>query len=527
MTERRGNSVWASVRRGNAWLAAVAAGFSIIVSASSAQNETRTLEIYNIHTKETTRVTFKSKGRYDSEGLDKLNHVFRDWRLDEPTKMDPKLFDLLWELKTELGANEPIHLISGHRSQKTNNMLRRTRGGQAKKSLHILGRAADVTFPDVPLERLRNAALVKQRGGVGYYPRSGVPFVHVDTGRVRHWPSIPKTQLAAILKRGVPKSPVRQVQEVAVAAVDAPPPKAKPASPLESVPAPMTLAALDSPRAPAPTASAVAAPAERRNTGNSESESSAADQEFQGRDWGETWLAPSRPRDLPQPRLKPTLVAGVAASQRDAPSSRLSTSLAPSTMAGYADPGAPVSGGKPGQLLDGTNTPLAGMIADAERLSALAALGGDSRATAAEAEDAETDEALTEAETVRPGAAPTRGPAPQARPIVTASLSPSNFRPFRQAIENRFRAIVFAPAHAHVFEPTPDIVSSFRPSDGVDRGLALHGSLFADTLVGAFAPQPAETAYNPATLRVAQAQPKAETGLFAYARRVMAWLVGD
>ncbi len=49
---------------------------------------------------------------------------------------------------------------------------------------------------------LRNSALVWEWGGVGYYPTSGVPFVHVDTGRVRMWPRIPRLELAALFPSG-------------------------------------------------------------------------------------------------------------------------------------------------------------------------------------------------------------------------------------------------------------------------------------------------------------------------------------
>ncbi|MGE0464565.1 MAG: YcbK family protein, partial [Vicinamibacterales bacterium] len=45
--------------------------------------------------------------------------------------------------------------------------------------------AIDIRLADVPLPKLREAALAAGRGGVGYYPASN--FVHVDTGRVRQW----------------------------------------------------------------------------------------------------------------------------------------------------------------------------------------------------------------------------------------------------------------------------------------------------------------------------------------------------
>jgi uncharacterized protein YcbK (DUF882 family) len=158
----------------------------------------RTLSLYNIHTKETVTVAYKKGGKYIPDALDKLNWAFRDWRKNEATKMDPELFDLLWEIHTELGSREPIHVISGYRAHDTNEMLRQTVGGQASQSRHILGKAADVQFPDVPLKQLRYSALVREKGGVGYYPTSAIPFVHVDTGRVRHWPRLPRYELALL-----------------------------------------------------------------------------------------------------------------------------------------------------------------------------------------------------------------------------------------------------------------------------------------------------------------------------------------
>jgi uncharacterized protein YcbK (DUF882 family) len=47
------------------------------------------------------------------------------------------------------------------------------------------GQAIDIRLADVPLVKLKAAALSAHRGGVGYYPASD--FVHVDIGRVRAW----------------------------------------------------------------------------------------------------------------------------------------------------------------------------------------------------------------------------------------------------------------------------------------------------------------------------------------------------
>jgi uncharacterized protein YcbK (DUF882 family) len=181
-------------------LGAIAAlGSSQLTAAFSS---TRTISFFHIHTKETVTVTYKKDGKLIPDAMDKIDWIMRDWRRNEKTRMDPATIDILWEMHTELGSKEPIHIICGYRSRGTNDMLRRTVGGQASESQHITGKAVDVTFPDVSLKQIRYAALVREQGGVGYYPTSGIPFVHVDTGRVRHWPRLPRYELALLFPNG-------------------------------------------------------------------------------------------------------------------------------------------------------------------------------------------------------------------------------------------------------------------------------------------------------------------------------------
>jgi len=164
--------------------------------------KTRTISLYNIHTKDTVSVQYMKDGRHVPEAMERINWALRDWRKDESHKMDPALVDLLWEIHAELGSNEPIQVISGFRSRATNELLRKTVGGQASESRHLTGQAVDVHFPDVPLKKIRYSALIRERGGVGYYPTSALPFVHVDTGSVRHWPRLPRYELALLFPNG-------------------------------------------------------------------------------------------------------------------------------------------------------------------------------------------------------------------------------------------------------------------------------------------------------------------------------------
>jgi uncharacterized protein YcbK (DUF882 family) len=183
------------------WALAVAA-VAVAAPLVAASFDNRTIAIHNIHTNETLTIEYKRNGTYIPDAMEKINHVMRDWRRNETIKMDPALIDLLWEVHNELGSQQPIDLICGYRSRGTNEMLRRTVGGQASESRHIMGKAADVQFPDVPLKRLRYAGLVHERGGVGYYPTSALPFVHLDTDRVRAWPRLPRVELALLFPTG-------------------------------------------------------------------------------------------------------------------------------------------------------------------------------------------------------------------------------------------------------------------------------------------------------------------------------------
>ena len=169
---------------------------------ASAEGDTRTLSFHHLHTGEDITVTFKRNGRYDDAALKKLDWFMRDWRKEQETHMDPHLFDLLWEAYREVGATQPIDVVCGYRSPDTNAMLRARSSGVAQNSQHINGQAMDFFIPGVPLEKIREVGLRLQRGGVGFYPTSGSPFVHMDTGTIRHWPRMTHDQLAKVFPDG-------------------------------------------------------------------------------------------------------------------------------------------------------------------------------------------------------------------------------------------------------------------------------------------------------------------------------------
>jgi uncharacterized protein YcbK (DUF882 family) len=169
---------------------------------AAAEGETRTVSLHHIHTNEDITITYKRDGRYDEAALDKINWLLRDWRRNKVIRMDPQLIDLVWEVQRETGSKQPIWVVCGYRSPETNAMLRRRSRGVARFSQHMLGHAMDFYVPGAQLEELRVIGLRLQRGGVGFYPSSGSPFVHMDTGGVRMWPRMTRNELLRVFPNG-------------------------------------------------------------------------------------------------------------------------------------------------------------------------------------------------------------------------------------------------------------------------------------------------------------------------------------
>ena len=168
--------------------AALVPARALAATAAPAPRRERVLSFVHTPTGARLRVAYCCNGEYQPDAMQQINHLLRDFRLDEIKPIDPKLLDLLHELGGIVDAGQPFHVISGYRSPRTNLMLRERGGahtGVANKSLHMVGKAIDIRIPGVRLDHLRGAAKSLRLGGVGYYPSSN--FVHVDTGRVRYW----------------------------------------------------------------------------------------------------------------------------------------------------------------------------------------------------------------------------------------------------------------------------------------------------------------------------------------------------
>lgn len=167
------------------FLGSVAAALVSSRTAHAHADAPRCLRMVHTHTGERLDVSYFEAGAYDPAALQSIDRFLRDFRTNDVHPIDPGLLDLLCGLSALTETGRPFAVISGYRSPRTNAALRKRSEGVAAGSLHMKGQAIDVRLADVPLPKLRSAALALRRGGVGYYPASD--FVHVDVGRVRFW----------------------------------------------------------------------------------------------------------------------------------------------------------------------------------------------------------------------------------------------------------------------------------------------------------------------------------------------------
>ncbi len=146
------------------------------------------LEVANVNTGEHMATDFVERGSYDDRALNGLDWFFRDWRNDQGTVMDRRIY---WALAAvaayarRQGASGRIMLVAGFRSPESTNLLRASGGGASSNSFHMRGRAADIQVEGMPTEEVAGYAQWLQLGGVGYDPDEG--FTHIDTGPVRLW----------------------------------------------------------------------------------------------------------------------------------------------------------------------------------------------------------------------------------------------------------------------------------------------------------------------------------------------------
>ena len=154
-------------------------------SGTAPAGQPRALNLHNPHTGDRLQTTYWADGEYLENQVLRISHLLRDHRENETMMIDVPLLDILWAVCQQIDPDLQFRVISGYRTPKTNEMLRKRSKGVAKYSLHMLGKAVDISASGSELQSIRDAGLKLAAGGVGYYPGSN--FIHLDSGQVRSW----------------------------------------------------------------------------------------------------------------------------------------------------------------------------------------------------------------------------------------------------------------------------------------------------------------------------------------------------
>jgi len=158
---------------------------SVFAAIEQSTFKERSISLYNPYTKENFDGIYWCDGDCVANAKENIDHIMRDIRTEDVKEIDLNLLDLIYAISTKLQAKEPFTVISGYRSRKTNELLRKLGSGAAKNSYHIKGQAVDIRNPGYKASVIRRAAYELKIGGVGYYPKRR--FVHIDVGPVRYW----------------------------------------------------------------------------------------------------------------------------------------------------------------------------------------------------------------------------------------------------------------------------------------------------------------------------------------------------
>ena len=152
----------------------------------------RTLVMTRPQSGEKASVLYWKDGEIIDSAYQQLCHLMRDVNGKETAPIDPKLFETLWGTQAfvaRYGIEQPLEILSGFRTAKSNNQLIEQGVPAARQSLHTQGRAADIRIPNLNAQVLGGLVRSFRQGGVGFYYREGARggWIHADTGLQRVW----------------------------------------------------------------------------------------------------------------------------------------------------------------------------------------------------------------------------------------------------------------------------------------------------------------------------------------------------
>lgn len=152
----------------------------------------RVLHVTRPASGEKAKLLYWKDGEIIDSAYQELCHLMRDVNGKETAPIDPKLFETLWGAQAFIeryGMVQPLEILSGYRTARSNARLIEQGIPAARQSLHMHGKAADVRIASLNPEVLGELVRSFRQGGVGFYYRSSASggWIHADTGVQRSW----------------------------------------------------------------------------------------------------------------------------------------------------------------------------------------------------------------------------------------------------------------------------------------------------------------------------------------------------
>lgn len=152
----------------------------------------RVLNVTRPASGEKAKLLYWKDGEIIDSAYQQLCHLMRDVNGKETAPIDPKLFETLWGAQAFIeryGMMQPLEILSGYRTAKSNARLIEQGIPAARQSLHLHGKAADVRIASLNPEVLGELVRSFRQGGVGFYYRASASggWIHADTGVKRSW----------------------------------------------------------------------------------------------------------------------------------------------------------------------------------------------------------------------------------------------------------------------------------------------------------------------------------------------------
>jgi len=146
----------------------------------------QTMDLRNAHTGEQMYLRLPVSLEISDLAKSQFDYLCRDWRSNLVKSIDPQLICILAKICDQVTDGDrsiKVEILSGYRTNKTNEMLRRKSELVAKNSFHKFGRALDFRLPGINTKAVQESAQRHAVGGLGIYKN----FIHIDTGPQRRW----------------------------------------------------------------------------------------------------------------------------------------------------------------------------------------------------------------------------------------------------------------------------------------------------------------------------------------------------